>query len=155
MRGAKKLLFRGLVVLCSTTKPPNNSFLAPRMLEHWLCTFSKKIRDSIGKISFWDHVFLEKVQSQCSNMRDANKLLFRNLVVLCSTTKPPNNSFLTPHLLEIWLCTFSKKIRISKISFWDHVFMEKVQSRCSNMRGAKKAVIPWFGSTMQYCQTSK
>ena len=44
IRGASKLLFGEMAVLLWTIKPPNNSTVAPRMLENWLCEFSKQFR---------------------------------------------------------------------------------------------------------------
>ncbi len=59
---------------------------------------------------FSDHYFFAKVRGQCSNMRGARKLLIGRSVVYASTTKRPNNSFLPPRMLEIWLSTFAKKM---------------------------------------------
>ena len=43
-----------------------------------------------------------------SNMRRANKLIFRRSVVHNSTPKPLDNRFLALRMLEIWLLTFRK-----------------------------------------------
>ena len=81
MRGPRKLLFGGLVVLYGTTKPPINSLLGPRMLENELRTFAKKVRSEKVIVSFWTMLFLAEVRSPLSNMRGPSKLLIGGLVV--------------------------------------------------------------------------